>query len=221
MKKGISIVICLLSVLFLVSSAHATLELRDEGTSVEGTYRLIYDTDLNITWYDYTSYANWETQMDWAANLSVNFGGNIVDDWRLPTAMNQDGTGPCIGWNCTESEMGHLFYTELGNKGYCDTSGNCPQSGFGLTKTGDFQNLQASDYWSGTEYADEAGSAWRFNTAYGVQEGMSKRKNNLYALAVRPGDVTVVPEPISSVLFVTGGMFLAGRGYIRKKHNHL
>jgi hypothetical protein len=50
----------LLSVLFMVTglsvSAHATLIDRGSG--------LIYDTDLNITWYDYTNAMNsWGNQV--------------------------------------------------------------------------------------------------------------------------------------------------------------
>ncbi len=82
---------------------------------------LIYDADLDITWLSDANYAqttgydadglmDWDRAMPWAANLS--YGG--YDDWRLPTALNQNGTGPCFGVNCTGSEMGHLFYTELG-----------------------------------------------------------------------------------------------------------
>lgn len=73
---------------------------------------LIYDTDWDITWYAVPN----TTGMDWAEGntwvSSLNYGG--VDGWRLPSALNQDVTGPCAGWNCTDSEMGHLFFSELG-----------------------------------------------------------------------------------------------------------
>ncbi|MEW6600970.1 MAG: hypothetical protein AB1499_08360, partial [Nitrospirota bacterium] len=108
--------------------SHAALQNR--GTDINGN-RLIYDSDFNITWYDYThSTADWNSQMGWASALTVNFGGIIYDDWRLPTALNQTGTGPCNGYNCTGSEMGHLYYTELGNI-----------AGGGLSNKGDFQHL--------------------------------------------------------------------------------
>lgn len=51
--------------------AHAALQNR--GTGNFGN-RLIYDSDLNITWYDYTKSADsWQNQVNWASALSVNF----------------------------------------------------------------------------------------------------------------------------------------------------
>lgn len=118
-KRKIRIVICLLAVLFLASSTHA--ELFNRGTDSLGN-QLIYDSDLDITWYDYTTSSNtWQNQMNWAATLTVDFGGTIFDDWRLPTTVDgppvwgYDGT-TTTGYNITNSEMGYLFYTELNNK---------------------------------------------------------------------------------------------------------
>lgn len=223
-EKRIGLVVCLLAVLLLVTTAHA--ELFNRGTDSLGN-RLIYDSDLNITWYDYSNSVNtWQNQVNWADALDVNFGGTHYTDWRLPLTVDgiyvwgYDGT-TTGGYNITSSEMGHLYYTELGNAGYRDTSGNLTGCGWPnppcLTNTGDFQNLQLRDYWSGTEYSANPNLAWVFNASGGNQNYDFKEGNVTYALAVRPGDVAVVPEPISSILFVTGGTLLAGRRFLKRK----
>ncbi|MBI5665291.1 MAG: hypothetical protein HZC49_09470 [Nitrospirae bacterium] len=159
--------------------------------------------------------------MNWAAGLDVDFGGTHYTDWRLPSTVDgsfvfgSNGT-TTAGYNITNSEMGHLYYTELGNKGYWATDGTHPQLGWGLTNKGDFQHLIADIYWSGTEYSyyTSTDNAWVFNSYYGVQSTGDETLHSLYALAVRPGDVTVVPEPVSSMLFLTGGSLLVCRRYL-------
>ena len=191
-------------ILFFVNNTHADLNLIGQGTTVHGTYNLIYDTDFDITWYDYTiARDTWQNQVDWASGLTVDFGGAIYSDWRLPTALNQDGTGPCSNQACPGSEMGHLFYTELGHT-----------EGQSLSNTGDFQNLLARAYWFSTEYTPNPSLAYHFGFAVGSQDPLNKNDNH-YALAVMDG-LAVVPEPVSSVLFITGGLFLGGRKYLKK-----
>ena len=208
MTKVFAPLLVVISVMGASSPACATLELRGEGTSANGTHRLIYDTDLDITWYDYTaSYDNWDNQMDWVSSLTVDFGGASYTDWRLPTAMNRDGTGPCQGSNCTGSEVGHLYYTELGNWAY-------PSAGYGLVNTGDFQNLKLGYYWSDTEHSDYPDFAWIFSTVGGSQDYDGKSTSS-YAIAVRPGDITMVPEPFSSTIFLIGGALFLRRKYVK------
>ncbi|RJQ19901.1 MAG: DUF1566 domain-containing protein [Nitrospiraceae bacterium] len=215
MKRVITFLFVLAMVLGISMQAQAALELRGEDSLGN---RLIYDNDLNITWYDYSNSAsNWQTQVNWASGLSVDFEGTIFDDWRLPTTVdgpNDEGYdgSTTAGFNITSSEMGHLFYTEIGNKAYYDTSGGGPQSGWGLTNTGDFQKLLSNYYWSGTEYSANPTNAWGFNTYTGNQTKYNKDVTS-YAIAVRPGDVSVAvaPEPVSMVLFGVGGVVLAAR----------
>ena len=100
----------------LGGSANAALLSRLSGQAV-------YDTDLNITWtadFNIHGLMTWASANTWADNLVL--GG--YSDWRLPTTMQPDATCsdqnnfvvPAISYsnNCTGSEMGHLFYTELG-----------------------------------------------------------------------------------------------------------
>ena len=202
--------ICLLVFLLAVNTVNA--ELYNRGIDSLGN-RLIYDSDLNITWYDYTNTPppqngdTWQNQVDWADTLSVTFGSKTYNDWRLPTTPDGiyiwgfDDTAT-QGFNITTSEMGHLFYTELGNAGFKDTSGNLTgcdvPSPYCLTNTGDFQNLQPNNYYvSGTEWAANPyydNIVWIFNFGWGRQDGGSKDTSYL-AIAVMDGDVATFPEP--------------------------
>lgn len=187
------------------------------ATSVDAVY--LYDTTLNVTWLrnaNSNGTMNWATATNWAANLSTGSGGNAISNWRLPTmaadpnpVFSVDGS-TALGYNvpASSSEMASLFLSTLGNKSYLDTSGNLLPTGYGLTNTGSFQNLQPHFYWSGTEFAPTANSAWVFDTYEGRQDGTGGNDNQLYAMAVRSGDVAPVPEP------ETYAMLLAGLGLI-------
>ena len=142
------------------------------GTDTLGN-RLIYDFDRDITWYDFSNAENtWRNQVNWAGALTVDFGGEIFDDWRLPTALMN--VAPFVA-DTTLSEMGHLYYAELGNV-----------SGGTLENTGVFQDLNPTAYWLGTEYG--YGASWNFNFTNGTM-GAPNQGNNASAFAVRDGDV--------------------------------
>jgi MYXO-CTERM domain-containing protein len=57
-----------------------------------------------------------------------------------------------------------------------------------------FDGVQSGVYWSGTEYAPNPSLAWSFGTFDGSRFNFGK-SSELYAVAVLPGDVAVVPEP--------------------------
>lgn len=199
--------IFLLLLLILNCQTNSYAELIDRGGG------LIYDTIWNITYlqdfnHAYTSgyssssgsaftdgHMNWAEAMTWAESLTYQG----YDDWRLPTGLFIDGTGPCQGGNCYKSEMLHLFTDE------------------GITKVnpGPFINIQ-SYYWSKTEYPLDPAIAKSFTFSGGY--GNTIKSSYLFAMAVRNGDSTpVAPEPISSVLFIAGGASIGLRNYIRKK----
>lgn len=204
-------------------SAHAALQGRDLNGS-PGSFEAYYDTDRNITWladanyaktsgYDADGKMDWAAANYWVANLSFTDGVNVYDNWRLPATSQPDAScsdqsgGASFGYGCTGSEMGHLYYTELGNKGAYDAAGAF-QPGYWLTNKGPFTNFQSSSYWSGTEYAP-TDYAWFFNTTDGHQGAFSKNYN-IYAWAVRPGDVAAVPIPAAAWLLGSGLLGLIG-----------
>lgn len=117
--------------------------------------------------------------------------------------------------------MSYLFYTELGNRGTYDTLGNM-QSDSGLTNAGPFINLQG-EYKSETEYALDPDRQWVFSFQEGRQQYYSSKSNAARIMLVRdcPSCTAVVPEPISSILFVIGGTLLGGRRYIIKKEKSI
>jgi hypothetical protein len=109
-----------------------------------------------------------------------------------------------------------MYYVTLGDKAYSDTSGSV-QSGWGLTNTGPFRNLQADVYWSGTEYALSSSGAWLFITYWGDQY-YDVKSSFYYAWAVHPGDIAAVPLPAALPLF---GSALAGLGLIGWRRRRL
>ena len=105
----------------------------------------------------------------------------------------------CNGYYFANSEMGHLYYTELDNPGYQHLDGgSCVANPagsssppFGLQNTAPFQNLVTSFYWTGTEHAAVPNDSWFFNFYYGYQDRHSASivGHDGYGLALRSGQV--------------------------------
>ncbi len=184
MKKIITIIFIVIS-LTVIFKSHSRADLLDRGSG------LIYDDILDITWMQNANYAegtlSWNNAMNWVDSLT--FQG--YNDWRLPASDTS-----CTGKNCTDSEMGFLYYN------YNITSDT----------PGIFTGLKSYMYWSETNYGPDSSLAWRFNFNTGYQ-GSSSKTFTRYAWAVRDGDSLppVVPEPSGLALIITGGLSLGVR----------
>lgn len=96
----------------------------------------------------------WAARLNDAGEITYNLSVpmNWAGEWRLPATVDgsrvygwegdPDGDGNydyTAGYNLANSEMGHLYYTELGNLGYYDTNGdNVGDGNYGLKNAGDF-----------------------------------------------------------------------------------
>lgn len=200
--------------------------------AVNPTMKYVYDTVLNLTWLaDWnagagTSFDNsgplgsskvdgrmtWTNANAWAASLTEDGGG-----WVLPTVLDTDApgcqlynTGTDCGYNVYGSEverrdspLAHMYYDTLGNLPN-PLGVDMPHPIVGLKNTGPFSNMQRDGYWSGTALATyPASGAWLFWMFFGGQDHNGQNLD-VFAVAVRPGDVLAgsVPEP--------GGLALLG-----------
>lgn len=229
MSMKLSSLLAALVCVIFSGTSHAALQGRDLNGSID-SFEAYYDTDLNITWLADANYAltsrNGYTvngrltsgAMSWITShlmvntliISDNFNHISYDNWRLPSALNQDGTGTCTGSNCTGSEMGHLFYTELG--------GVAGQS-IHITHNANynlFSNIKPSSpdhapvyYWMDVLGGAEGGGG-AFDMRSGYQDGHYCCDNLFYVWAVSDGDVGIAAVPEAS----TYAMMLAGLALI-------
>jgi hypothetical protein len=221
----------------LTGAAQAALVNRGGGMIYDTTRNVTWLADMN---YAFTSgYATtnaggtgrneilangrmgWDAAVAWADQLV--FGG--FSDWRLPTLNPADTTcsnnqnpgggfpNQYYGTGCTGGELSGLFVTELGNKANESVLNQVGDTAEQIANLALFSNVQSNRYWSGTEYAPNPDVAWRFGTNVGFQVNVGK-DNALYAVAVRPGDVTAsVPEPqtLALALLALGATVVARR----------
>lgn len=197
-------------------TSHAALYDRGNG--------MIYDDVLDITWLQDSNYAQtsgyhidghmtWGEANTWAAQLV--YGG--YDDWRLPSARLMNPAFPCFaddgscdqGYNITTSELGHMFYNNLGNQAYIVVTWppiNDVNTSFTDAVDGDtvsFLNLEYDGYggfWYEEEFALSTNRAWDFHFLIGMQ-GSTVKSGTTNAWAVRDGDVAAVPVPAAAWLF--------------------
>jgi hypothetical protein len=182
---------------------------------------------------------DWETAQNWVTAMNqASYLGN--SSWRLPTVEPINGinyvTGGSfngsqdVGYNIsapgsvyagsTSSELAYMYYNNLNNIGYYDINGIATNCSVGhpiycLANTGPFFNLQAWDYWTGTDFPGQ--TDWAFFVSYsgGIQLGTSKTGGNSYkpVWVVADGDVFIssVPLPSAIWLFGSGLLGLIGR----------
>lgn len=194
---------CLLTISAPLSftNAHAVLIDNDDGTITDTETNLMWLKDLNLTdtlgvddvlnGGDTNGALQWQDAIDWAnALVFANF-----DDWRLPTA---DATcydpNAFLTFNCTDSELGELYYESLGN-----TAGS-------LSNPGPFINGPISpQFWTSTEFNDELAFDFHFNN--GGQHPWQKAGNRSLTnvIAVREINSVPVPEP-TTLLLISGGL---------------
>ncbi len=157
-----------------------------------------------------------------------------VNNWRLPTlspingsnfnttlttnALSDRGYATSVGWldvsGNTVSEMGHMYYVNLGNLGRKTPNSSNPnrnvvQAGWGLINTAPFSNLMSGYYWFDT--GSTSNSEWHFDFNDGAQSNSFDKSLNMYAWAVHSGDIaaSAVPVPAAAWLFVSGLLGLA------------
>ncbi len=160
---------------FLLASSLANAHVIDNG---DGTAT---DPERGLMWLIDSTLMRGVSQSQaaqWAADLV--YAG--YDDWRLPSALNPDGT-VCSGLDCRDSELGHLFYVDLGNP---------PGS---LVNPGPFiiDSVNASWFWTSTLgssvcwWTTCVDTYWRFQFENGLQinDAYGVASNPLNAWAVR------------------------------------
>lgn len=241
--------IFLAAAILLSTTAHAALVASPNGQTIYDTdlnvtwlanTNLAATNSFGVNGINADGSMHWNTAQSWISAMNAsNYMG--YSDWRLPTTNPANGRVVYTGWSfdgstdfgynisaqgtayagSIGSEMSHLYYYELGNKGFYNTAGELQsgevQSGNGFVNASSFYNLKPwSFYWSGTvydPYNDGFGSsteiAWYF-TSYGMQYSAYGSSNFMNALAVRTGQVSAVPVPAAAWLLGSGLLGLIG-----------
>jgi hypothetical protein len=154
---------------------------------------------------------NWFTANNFIDAMNTFDGGAGwlgINNWRLPETVIPDpgcettasNPPPSFGFNCTLSEMGHLYYIEWGRD---DTIDN--DASRAAAEANGFRNLTFFPYWSGTE--NVGSSAYDFFFSGGSQATLSKAFDG----GVLPvATVAPIPVPAAAWLFGSALALMAG-----------
>lgn len=177
--------------------------------------KLVYDTDLNITWLadgnlpksqgrglaSPSGAMRWDSARQYLAlmNKEKYLG---VSTWRFPRILPG-----CAGYDCTYSELGHLFYLELGG-----------QAGSKLSASGDpdlvrFGNIEEG---GGTFYWGEmtgGSNIWSFSFSGGFQAQRSPSFNEHQLWPVFDGDIANIIKPSSLRISPPTGEYIVSQHF--------
>ena len=217
-----------ISALVLSTSVNAALIGRLAATEGGTDYQAYYDDVADLTWLADANYAatsgyaaenttgeahssttniqidgsmGWEAANTWAASL--NIGG--VTDWRV-----YDHGPYCQYYNCTDSEMGNLFYNVLGGIAGSSIIDE-HNANYDL-----FSNVQSGYYWSNTAFTGDDAHAWHFHMNDGSQDPYYKIRS-MYAWAVHSGDVSMAVVPVPAAAWLFGSGLIGFIGFARRK----
>ena len=196
--KILFFIISAVVIIGMSTTAKADLILRGEDSL---GYNLVYDTDLDITWYDFSNFAPaYQDAVIWADQLSVRVGTVEFTDWRLPSLI--EGKDPSSG-SPNLIEIEHLYLIELVNN-------EVLFPWIFRDKWRYFDNLAGGYYWMiqakdgngiGSEEKSEAPAynsydrKLEFVPVFGINRPIAKRhtlfynRNQYLGVAVHPGDI--------------------------------
>ncbi len=206
-----------LAMLPLLSGA-ALVPVLDGEALFDDDLKIIFLADMNLAAsetfgvenIDPNGTMNWFTAGNFVAAMNAFDGGNGwlgINNWRLPETVIPDAgcettasnPPPSFGFNCTLSDMGNLYYEELGL-----VANDSLTTARAAAENAGFTNLIGGPYWSGTE--NVVGSSYDFFFNGGSQATLSRA----FPGGVLPVADFLIPLPAAAWLFLSGLLSLVG-----------
>ncbi len=229
MKRAFIILLTMIIVCCMSGITNATLidnlngtvtQIRDDSTYGDGT-TLMWTQDAIAFFYPYHPidyFYSPETQDVMSLSMALdkinsdNYQG--YSDWRYPSLI-PGSTSPCSGFDCIDSDLGYMYYVELGNTMWIDYRPYLYNPGF--YNAGPFNMYESPSKTDGDVFVmateDDFGI---FTWSYDLMEGRQEPTNNCDYGGSLPLSLWLVrvPEP-STILLV--GIGLAGLIPLRKR----